>query len=128
MGRKKKFRDNGGQNNWYKNNPDKVRGYSQDRGKKNHTISKKEWDACNKYFNYECAYCGLPIIEHYFTRKGITKLGNFHKEHVIHDGENNLSNCVPSCGSCNSKKWKFSLEEWYTPEKSRLLKNKVKEN
>jgi hypothetical protein len=38
---------------------------------------------------------------------------DFHKEHVIHEGKDNLSNCVPACQSCNDKKWKFTLNEWY---------------
>jgi len=83
-----------------------------------HDISTKEWNACNDYFkdgdgDQSCAYCGLKLQDHYYTRLGVTKNGNFHKEHVIHDGANDLSNCVPSCKDCNSSKWTFTFEDWY---------------
>jgi hypothetical protein len=38
---------------------------------------------------------------------------DLHKEHVIYDGANDLSNCVPSCKVCNSLKWQYELESWY---------------
>ncbi len=43
------------------------------------------------------------------------ELKNFdlHKEHVNHNGANDLSNCVPACYSCNSKKWIYEFEDWY---------------
>lgn len=41
---------------------------------------------------------------------------DLHKEHVDDSGANDLSNCVPSCQSCNSSKNIFSLEEWYTED------------
>jgi len=93
--------------------PEKIKQYSENRKHKKHNISKNEWINCKKYFNNECAYCGLSIEDHYFTRLGITKNGDFHKEHYDDDGSNTLDNCIPSCGSCNSRKWKFSFEEWY---------------
>jgi hypothetical protein len=36
-----------------------------------------------------------------------------HKEHVNCNGEGNLSNCVPSCKSCNCSKHTDNMEEWY---------------
>ncbi len=33
--------------------------------KKKHRLSKQEWKSCKEYFNNECAYCGLPIEEHF---------------------------------------------------------------
>ena len=75
-----------------------------------------------KYFNNECAYCGLPLSEHYFTRKGVTKLGDFHKEHVDHEGLNDLSNCVPSCSECNSEKNKKIFEKWMEMNKMEMNK------
>ena len=101
--------------NYQKMNPDKMAEYNKRRLHKNHKISKTEWENCKKYFNYECAYCGLSIREHYITYKGEIKLGDFHKEHAIHNGENNLSNCIPSCKSCNDQKWVYDLDEWYNP-------------
>ena len=107
----------------------KVKEYSRYRSQhKKHKITKQEWEMCKKYFNYECAYCGLPLSEHYYTRNGITKNGDFHKEHVDHEGNNGLSNCVPSCGSCNSSKWKSELNEWYNinnPKYSEERYNKI---
>lgn len=38
---------------------------------------------------------------------------DLHKEHIIHDGKNDLRNCVPSCYRCNINKWKYSLNNWY---------------
>ena len=101
------------QDKYYQENPDKLKRYQENRQHKNHNITKSEWENCKKYFDYKCAYCGLPLSEHYYTRKGITKLGDFHKEHVDHEGDNNLSNCIPSCGSCNDRKWKHPFDEWY---------------
>jgi NAD-dependent DNA ligase len=54
---------------------------------------------------------------------------DFHKEHVEHNGNNDITNCVPSCKSCNSSKHVSDLEEWYTPDNSiyceqRLIKIK----
>jgi len=98
---------------WLNENPDKTKQYQENRQHKNHKITKQEWKSCKEYFNNQCAYCGLPIKEHYYTRLGVTKLGDFHKEHVNHEGSNDLSNCVPSCGRCNSSKHKAILEYWY---------------
>lgn len=99
-------------------NTEKLRGYGLNRAIKNHDITSTEWISCKEYFKneegiYICAYCGLPITEHYNMRKGISKLFDLHKEHVDDDGLNDLSNCVPSCVSCNSQKWNFDMEEWY---------------
>jgi hypothetical protein len=90
--------------------------YEKNRQHKNHIITEKEWNDCKEYFNNECAYCGLSIKEHYGTYRGITKLRDFHKEHQIHDGANDLSNCIPSCKTCNSYKWKFGFDEWYNEQ------------
>lgn len=110
---RQKNREDGIYLKWQQNNPDKIREYREDRKHKTHKISKKEWELCKAYFNYECAYCGLLISEHYRTYRGVTKLGDFHKEHVDDEGANDLSNCVPSCKACNSSKRTFDFEEWY---------------
>lgn len=105
---------NGKHQQWQRDNPEKMRGYRLDREQnKTHTISKQEWENCQDYFNNSCAYCGLPIEEHFITRKGVTKLGSFHKEHVNHNGANDLSNCVPACKLCNSEKYTHTLEKWF---------------
>jgi hypothetical protein len=109
-------REKGCVKRWCQENPDRVKFYFEKRQHKNHKLNKSEWINCKKYFDNKCAYCGLSLSEHYFTRNGVTKLGDFHKEHVDHEGQDDLSNCVSSCGSCNNKKWKFPLEMWYNKQ------------
>jgi len=99
--------------NWQENNPEKLKGYGELYSNKKHNITTQEWINCKEYFNNQCAYCGLPIEDHYFTRKEITKNGDFHKEHVNCEGEGSLSKCVPSCKTCNTSKHKDIMEEWY---------------
>jgi 5-methylcytosine-specific restriction endonuclease McrA len=103
---------------WAHNNPEKIKEYRLNREQnKTHKISTKEWTGCKDYFNNECAYCGLPIDKHYNRFAGEIKLTDFHREHVNHEGANDLSNCVPSCKSCNSSKGTYILEEWYIKQK-----------
>lgn len=101
--------------------PDKIREYNFKRSQKQHKISKKEWNDCKEYFDFECAYCGMSESEH----KNLYN-EQLHKEHVKYDGENDLSNCVPSCKSCNCQKWIYSVDEWYPKQtfysKERLSK------
>jgi len=80
---------------------------------KKHDITEMEWEECKKYFNHRCAYCGLPIEEHFKKFKGELKWFDFHKEHVDHTGNNDLSNCIPSCHRCNSSKHDLDFEYWY---------------
>lgn len=111
----KEQRESGYQKEWRNNNKDKLKKYREYRNAhKSHNISDEEWIMCKEYFNNQCAYCGLPIEEHYTTYRGVTKLGDFHKEHVDHNGANDLSNCVPACKSCNTSKHTYELNEWYT--------------
>lgn len=99
---------------WLDKNPDKVKQYSQDRyHNKIHKITKSEWLACKEFFNNRCAYCGLSIDEHYRIYAGKPQKIDLHKEHKNHNGSNGLDNCIPSCQSCNDKKWKFEFEDWY---------------
>jgi hypothetical protein len=56
---------------------------------------------------------------------GELKLTDFHKEHVLHDGANDLSNCIPSCKTCNSSKHTENLEVWYTKDKSIFSKDRL---
>lgn len=93
---------------WQKDNPEKVKDYNQKRKHKKHKITLKEWNACKEYFNFECAYCGTSEEEHKKQHKQ-----QLHKEHVIHEGRDDIKNCVPSCRSCNSKKHIYTLNNWY---------------
>lgn len=95
---------------WQQENKDKVREYQKRRKSKKHNITKKEWLKCKAYFNFTCAYCGLPEEEH--RRMHNQQL---HKEHVIHDGRDDIKNCVPSCKPCNGSKHTKTLNEWYSP-------------
>lgn len=113
-----KQRKAGKQKAWQERNPNKLLKYNQDRQHKNHKITKSEWLADKEYFkdkdgDFSCAYCGLKLQNHYRTYAGKQQKIDFHKEHVDHQGSNDLSNCVPSCGSCNDKKWKFAFNDWY---------------
>jgi len=110
----RRSRAKGNLKNWQRNNPDKLKEYREYREmNKQHTITKEEWLSCKEYFNNCCAYCGLPIEEHFNTFAGKLKHTDFHREHVDHNGANNLSNCVPSCKTCNSSKCTDKLEDWY---------------
>lgn len=112
--RSKQQKDEGQQRLWRENNKDKCNQYVATRElHKNHEISSKEWSACKEYFNNECAYCGLSIEEHYGTYRGKISLHDFQRDHIYNDGENDLSNCIPACKSCNDHKWKFEFNDWY---------------
>lgn len=97
---------------WINGNPKKLIEYRVNReATKRHEISEKEWNDCKNYFNDECACCGLSSSEqHELYGK------QFSRDHYINDGANDLSNCIPLCTSCNSRKWKYSFNEWYTEE------------
>ena len=93
---------------YQKENKDKMHFYSNQRREKNHRITDKEWYDCKMFFNFRCAYCGKTYEEH-FEEYG----EDLHKEHVIWDGKDNLSNCIPACKNCNSSKWQFPFNLWY---------------
>ena len=75
---------------------------------KKHEITDDEWLMCKDYFEYKCAYCGLPEDEHKIIHNE-----QLHKEHAINDGSNGIDNCVPACKSCNSSKRKQDYTDWY---------------
>ena len=106
-------RESGYRKEWELNNPDKIKSYHDIYSNKKHTISKKEWLSCKEYFNNRCAYCELPIEEHYNKFRGELRLTDLHREHVDCNGESDLSNCIPSCKDCNSSKHNSKLEVWY---------------
>lgn len=110
-------RKNGKYRDWQRINPEKSKTYRDNRAHKEHDISSEEWLKCKQYFNFECAYCGLNIEQHNIRRLDKDIKSDFHKEHVDHEGSNDLSNCIPSCITCNSSKRQMKLEEWYNPSK-----------
>lgn len=113
--KEKKEQDRISHERYMKNHPEKSKQYSKKRQETNHRITDEEWGNCKKYFNYCCAYCGMPIEEHFVLRRKKLIRIDFSKEHVVFKGKDNLKNCVPSCGSCNSEKWEHSLNYWYNP-------------
>lgn len=108
-----KARDNGYYSEYFVTNPEKLKDYNKRRQHKKHNITEIQWKWCKEYFNNSCAYCGLHVSEHFQKYAGELKLFDLHKEHVDDEGSNELSNCVPSCASCNSSKRANNLEEWY---------------
>lgn len=106
---------------WRRKNKDRIKHYQEKRKEKIHNISDKEWTSCKEYFNYKCAYCGIS------EEKSKLKYDNkLHKEHVCHDGSNEINNCIPSCKGCNSSKRDYEMLKWYTQQdffdKNRLEK------
>jgi hypothetical protein len=92
---------------WRQNNKDKIKEYNAKRKKKNHNINQHDWDMCLEFFNNSCAYCGMTDHE------AVEIYGKtLNKEHVIWNGKSDITNCVPSCTSCNSRKHKKTIEEF----------------
>lgn len=98
------------QSNWRKNNKSKIKEYQLKRyyQKGFHKISDNQWRNCKHYFDNLCCYCGIDIETHLKINKQ-----DFHKDHIVNDGSNDITNCVPSCKSCNSSKRKMNFEDWY---------------
>lgn len=105
----KKLRKEGKERLWKQRNKDRLRQYQLNRQHKQHEISLEERESCKGYFNFACAYCGMNEKDHIleFSQR-------LHMDHVNPDGANDLSNNVPACKSCNSKKGTHSLEEFYS--------------
>ena len=106
-------RDAGLISEWLKGKPEKRKQYTLKRKGKEHEITTKEWLACKKYFGNSCAYCELKAEEHFKKYNGILRPQELHKEHVDDKGSNGISNCVPSCHTCNSEKHTDLMDEWY---------------
>jgi hypothetical protein len=64
------------------------------------------------------------LEEHYNRFAGELRLTDFHKEHVDCNGSDDLSNCVPSCKTCNSSKHTEKLEDWYAENNSIFNKDR----
>jgi hypothetical protein len=108
-----KYRDGETHQEWVNNNKHKFKTYRENRQNKAHEITNEEWSICKEYFDDSCAYCGLHEKDHFQKRKHKLIKSDLHKEHVDHNGSNNLSNCVPSCLHCNSSKWIHDVDVWY---------------
>ena len=95
---------------------EKSKAYAEKRKIKKHEISIYEWNFCKQYFNNCCAYCEFPIEEHFRKYRNDVLKSDFHKEHVENNGSNFIDNCIPSCVSCNTSKYKKSFEDWYNEQ------------
>lgn len=90
-----------------KNNPEMYRTYSKNRralhlgADGSHTL--EEWIAKQAEFDHRCGYCG--------TRK---KLTEDHAVPLARGGSNLITNIVPACGRCNSRKGTLTAEEFVT--------------
>lgn len=111
----KNRRENGKYLNWQRTKSGKESSIKarEKRKPKEHIMYDIEWDNLKKYFDNKCCYCGLPIEKHYIKRLGVIKQGDFHRDHVIDDGRNDLKNALPSCEVCNSEKHTKTLNEFY---------------
>jgi hypothetical protein len=123
----RKRRRNGKYNEWLNNTESGQKSKEKTiklQKEKKHIIYNEEWIACKNYFGNACAYCGLHSEEHYKKYKNKIKRYDLHKEHVIHRGKNDLSNCVPACENCNNEKYDKSLNEWYNKNNPKYNKEK----
>jgi len=109
---------------WMKDNKDKIHDYNMKHSCKKHQISKEQWKECKDYFNNECAYCGLKQEDHFIHRKGKLINIDLHKEHVVWNDANDLSNCVPSCQTCNSRKHTYALDKWYNKDNPKFTQER----
>lgn len=99
---------------YQKKNPEYFIKYGKEQRQNHlHIMSNQEWLNCKQYFGNKCAYCGMPLDQHWHWRKGQLILFDFCKDHADYNGLRDLSNCIPACKSCNSHKWQSSIEEWY---------------
>lgn len=89
-----------------KTNKEKMKYYNEQH--RNHDITENEWRNVQNYFEYICAYCGKTLEDQKKQNKE-----QFHKEHVEHDGYNDVRNCVCACTNCNSTKRKRKIQELF---------------
>ena len=103
------------EHNWRKNNPIKRRNINERRRTREldnkSTLTSRQWNNTLKYFDFECAYCGIGQEQHMKT------VGErLHQEHVVplvRGGGYTKKNIIPSCRSCNSKKGNYEFNYWY---------------
>ena len=102
----KKLREDGYFIEYYAKYPERFKEYAKNH--RHHDITEAEWKSCLKIFNYRCIYC--EITEEESKRKYGERL---HKDHVDHEGYNDIRNAVPGCKSCNSQKHQSDMETWF---------------
>ncbi|MER2060879.1 MAG: HNH endonuclease [Niallia sp.] len=106
---------------WQQTHPEVISEYNKFRMMhKIHGITKEEWEKCKQYFNYSCAYCGMTEEKAYDVYRN-----KLHKEHVDHEGNNDISNCIPSCKGCNCSKHTSDMVDWFTGKKEIYNKDRL---
>lgn len=100
---------------WTQNNTDRIRAsWRKATGKRQkllnslvNNLTEDQWNACLKYFNNSCAYCGDN--------------SNFlEKEHFIpltKGGKLDSTNTIPACKKCNSSKSNKDFIVWFPQQK-----------
>ena len=83
-------------------------------------ITASDFKSCLEFFNYECAYSGVPLGEKY------------HTDHVIpvsKNGTNSIHNIVPCLPTINLLKATQDLDPWYPTQSfySESRHNRIKE-
>ena len=105
-GKRKEFKKK-----WQENNPEKhllqmrsdvKRRKARKKGATICDLTKDQWEQLKKEYNYTCAYCGLvPDI-----------LTQDHCVPLSRGGNHTITNIVPACFPCNSKKGTRTQEEY----------------
>lgn len=102
---------------WRKNNGDKLRGYVHKRralkAELINDLTEAEWDRCIEYFGHACAYCGKSEEENRIS-SGLG--GALEREPVTpmsKGGGYTVTNIVPACRACNGSKHNADFSEWY---------------
>ena len=85
---------------WRQSNHEKVNSFAKTRRSRKanapvNDFTHTQWVALQMAFDHRCAYCGIRAKAH-LTQDHITPLSK--------GGSHTLSNIVPACKSCNSKK------------------------
>lgn len=69
------------------------------------TLTKEQWDATFKHFDYSCAYCGSK-----------EQIEQEHFVPLAKGGEFTHNNIIPACKSCNCSKQDRDFFEWYSKQ------------
>lgn len=72
----------------------------------------------NRYGS-KCAYCGIELtretlcVDHFIPRRrGVYPANVYHRDYKKEKGSNGIENLMPACGSCNSSKHDWTIDEW----------------
>lgn len=66
------------------------------------TLTPEQWKNCINHFEGKCCYCGSSeeLQQEHFVP--LSKGGGYTKDNIL-----------PSCGTCNAKKYNLSFADWY---------------